>query len=204
MDLDHDGTLDILSGSWPGEIYWFRGLGQGKFRKGRPATLSFSISEVELAPLTARDLGEDYASSNYFMSLPGAHNKEFLKRFAERFGAQRLVSDPMETTYASIHLWAQAVRAAGSDDVSAIRQAILGQRFDAPQGLMDIDPKTQHTKQYARMGRLTANGRFKIIYASPDPVPPEPYPPSRTRKEWDDFLKDLWHGWGGRWANPDQ
>jgi hypothetical protein len=34
VDLDHDGRLDILSGSWPGEIYWFRGLGEGKFVAG--------------------------------------------------------------------------------------------------------------------------------------------------------------------------
>jgi hypothetical protein len=34
VDLDHDGTLDILSGSWPGEIYWFRGLGKGVFAAG--------------------------------------------------------------------------------------------------------------------------------------------------------------------------
>jgi len=34
VDLDHDGKLDVLSGSWPGEIYWFRGLGKGKFAAG--------------------------------------------------------------------------------------------------------------------------------------------------------------------------
>ncbi len=34
MDLDRDGTIDVLSGSWPGEIYWFRGLGKGKFAAG--------------------------------------------------------------------------------------------------------------------------------------------------------------------------
>jgi FG-GAP-like repeat len=34
VDLDHDGTLDVLSGSWPGEVYWFRGLGKGKYAGG--------------------------------------------------------------------------------------------------------------------------------------------------------------------------
>lgn len=33
MDLDQDGLLDVLSGSWPGEIHWFRGTGKGKFAK---------------------------------------------------------------------------------------------------------------------------------------------------------------------------
>lgn len=31
MDFDGDGILDILSGSWPGELYFFRGEGKGKF-----------------------------------------------------------------------------------------------------------------------------------------------------------------------------
>jgi hypothetical protein len=31
VDLDGDGHNDILSGSWPGEIFWFRGKGQGDF-----------------------------------------------------------------------------------------------------------------------------------------------------------------------------
>lgn len=31
MDLDGDGISDILSGSWPGQLYFFKGLGKGKF-----------------------------------------------------------------------------------------------------------------------------------------------------------------------------
>jgi hypothetical protein len=31
VDLDGDGIPDILSGSWPGQLYFFRGLGKGKF-----------------------------------------------------------------------------------------------------------------------------------------------------------------------------
>ncbi|MGF1580331.1 MAG: FG-GAP-like repeat-containing protein [Gemmataceae bacterium] len=33
MDFDADGNQDIISGSWPGELYLFRGLGQGQFAK---------------------------------------------------------------------------------------------------------------------------------------------------------------------------
>jgi len=31
--LDGDGRLDVLSGSWPGELYWFRRLPDGTFEK---------------------------------------------------------------------------------------------------------------------------------------------------------------------------
>jgi hypothetical protein len=31
VDLDGDGRLDLVSGSWPGEIFFFRGKGKGEF-----------------------------------------------------------------------------------------------------------------------------------------------------------------------------
>jgi hypothetical protein len=31
VDLDGDGIPDILTGSWPGQLYFFKGLGKGKF-----------------------------------------------------------------------------------------------------------------------------------------------------------------------------
>lgn len=34
MDLDGDGQLDVLSGSWPGELYFFKGKGKGRFAAG--------------------------------------------------------------------------------------------------------------------------------------------------------------------------
>jgi hypothetical protein len=34
VDLDADGKPDILSGSWPGELYVFKGSGQGAFAAG--------------------------------------------------------------------------------------------------------------------------------------------------------------------------
>jgi hypothetical protein len=33
VDFDGDGTPDLLSGSWPGELYFFKGEGKGKFAR---------------------------------------------------------------------------------------------------------------------------------------------------------------------------
>ena len=35
MDLDGDGKKDLVSGSYPGDIYLLRGLGRGKFAEGK-------------------------------------------------------------------------------------------------------------------------------------------------------------------------
>lgn len=57
MDLDGDGIGDILSGSWPGELYFFKGKGKGEFaapakieRDGKPINLG-SASTVFAADL---------------------------------------------------------------------------------------------------------------------------------------------------------
>ena len=36
MDLDRDGRTDVISGSWPGDIYFFRRNEDGSFAPGRP------------------------------------------------------------------------------------------------------------------------------------------------------------------------
>jgi hypothetical protein len=35
VDFDGDGCADILSGSWPGQLYFFKGLGKGKYAAGQ-------------------------------------------------------------------------------------------------------------------------------------------------------------------------
>ena len=49
----------------------------------------------------------------------------------------------------------------------AVRQAVKGQTFDAPQGPVRIDPATQHMIQIARVGRVDGTGRFVEVYSSP-------------------------------------
>ncbi len=44
VDLDQDGNLDLLSGSWPGEVYLFRGAQDGGF--GKPEMLKDKNGEI--------------------------------------------------------------------------------------------------------------------------------------------------------------
>ena len=84
-----------------------------------------------------------------------------------------------------------AVNQAGSDDVRAIRAAAKHQAFDAPEGMVRIDPDTQHTSKIFRIGRITPEGRFEVVYSSEVPIAPIPYPNTRSKGDWDAFLMDL-------------
>ena len=46
---------------------------------------------------------------------------------------------------------------------------------------------------------VDARREFQIEFVSPRPMPAEPFPPSRTRDQWEAFLQGLYRGWGYRW-----
>ena len=63
-------------------------------------------------------------------------------------------------------------------------------------------PATMHTVQVSRVGVINDKGRFSEVYASPQPIVPEPFPASRDRRAWERLLDELHQQWGGRWHNP--
>jgi urea transport system substrate-binding protein len=102
----------------------------------------------------------------------------------------------------SVHLWAQAVREAETVDVRPVRNAIRHQSLAAPEGIIAIDPETQHTWRPVFIGRVRSDGQFDIVWSSRTAVRPVPFPISRSRPEWEAFVSDLQRSWGGQWGKP--
>ncbi|MGH7846722.1 MAG: urea ABC transporter substrate-binding protein [Candidatus Binatia bacterium] len=165
-------------------------------------TLSFSIAENELRGMNPKAMAGDYAAWNYFQSLDTPENREFVRRFQGKFGADRVTNDPMEAAYIAVHLWGQAVQDAREVATNAVRKAILDQSFNAPEGIVHLDPETQHLWKTVRIGKIRPDGQFDIVWTSESPIRPTPYPPYRSKAEWEKFLQDLYQGWGQSWANP--
>jgi urea transport system substrate-binding protein len=128
-------------------------------------------------------------------------NEEFVQRFHEKY-PQRRITDPMETAYLAVKLWARAVNESQSLDPKKIRRAMLNQRLKGPEGEVRIDSDTQYCFRTPRIGAIQADGQFKIVWTAQEPRRPEPYPTSRTAEGWRAFLHDLYVGWGNRWAAP--
>ena len=192
--------LNTINGD--SNIAFFRSLRAAGISPDAIPTISFSISEEELSNLSTKDIVGDYAAWSYFHTVDRPQNRAFVDRFQARYGKQRLVSDPMEAAYCGVHLWAKAVEEAGSDDVAAVRKTVKHQEYEAPGGKVQVDPKTQHTSKFFRVGQITAEGRFEIVFSSEGPIAAMPYPNTRSKADWDGLLLDLNLRWGGRWANP--
>jgi urea transport system substrate-binding protein len=165
-------------------------------------TVWFNIGENELSLFRLRDMKYDYSVGCYFESIPRPENKAFLDRFHQRFGAAERVNDPMQTAYFGVYLWAKAVEKAGGTGFAEVREALRNLTVDAPEGPIRLDGKTQHAWRTAMVGQIRGAkqpAEFRIVYSSPGPQRPEPFPPWRTKAEWKTFLHELYKKWGNHW-----
>jgi urea transport system substrate-binding protein len=195
-----DMILNTINGD--SNVTFFRDLRAAGVKAAATPTLSFSVGEQGLRSLNATDLAGDYAAWTYFQSVDTPENQEFVRRFHDKY-PQRSITDPMETAYVGVKLWAMAVTEAQSLDPKKIRKAMLTQHLKGPGGDVRIDSDTQHCYRTPRIAQIQADGQFKVIWTAPEPVRPEPYPNTRTAEAWRAFLHDLYAGWGNRWAAPE-
>lgn len=178
---------------------------RGRTQTGKIPVMSFSISEEEIG--SAGQNGKipldivvgNYAAWNYFQSIESEENKKFVEKFKEKYGAEQVISDPVEAGYFGVYLWAQAVKDAGSSDVHEVLKTIKNQSMQAPEGMVYIDADNNHTWKTVRIGKIKKDGQFQIVWSSNNPVRPIPYPATRNKIEWAKFLSELFKTWDGKW-----
>ncbi|HAN46357.1 MAG TPA: urea ABC transporter substrate-binding protein [Cyanobacteria bacterium UBA8156] len=197
--LRPDAVLNTINGDT--NVAFFRELRQRGIASWQIPTVSFSLGEVELPVVGLPQTVGDYAAWNYFQSLNRPTNREFVKRFQQRYGSDRVVSDPMEAAYLGVKIWAQAANRMGSIEPSLVGEALAGASIAAPQGPVYIDPENNHAWKTVRIGQIQPNGQFDVVWDAGRPTRPLPYPIFKSEKEWDDFLTGLYQSWGGNWAN---
>ncbi len=155
---------------------FFQQLHQAKISPQDIPVISVSIAEDELQHIGLEITSGHYAAWNYFQSIDTPSNNRFVSTFQQRYGNSRVTGDPIETAYIQVHLYALAASKAGTTNPEAIRETAANMIFGAPQGLIRIDPKNQHTWKVARVGRIQEDGQFSIVWSSQTPLKPEPFP----------------------------
>jgi urea transport system substrate-binding protein len=202
VDAISETEPDLILNTVGGELVttYSRALRASGVTPTRIPTMYFCVSEVELLSFSASDSVGDYGAWNYFQSIERAENKAFVDRFRSRYGSRRVVADPMEASYVGVHLWAQAVEAADDDGARAVRESLRNQSFDAPEGLVRIDPESQYAWKTMRLGKVVAGGQFEVMWSSERPLRPEPFASSRSPASWTELLSDLFRRWDGHWS----
>ncbi len=137
--------------------------------------MSVSIAEEEVKAIGVEFLKGHYAAWNYFMTVESPANKKFVDAFKKKYGNDRVTNDPMEAAYIAVYLWKAAVeKAKTADDLEKVRAAAYGVTFDAPGGMVTMNPN-HHISKIVRIGQIRQDGLFEIVQATPQPVVPIPW-----------------------------
>jgi len=189
----------INNNNGQGNIAFYKELRAQGITPEDVSVISFNMGEVELKEIQAENAVGDYAVWNYFQAVANETNQQFIQDYKERYGDNVAIGDTVEAGYFGVHIWAQAVEKAQTDNVIQVKDSMKGQKFRAPCGMVRIDRNNQHTWKSARIAQVRADGQFHIVWMSDAPIPPVPYPSYRTEAEWEHYLNELYKGWGNSW-----
>lgn len=145
---------------------------------------SLTTLESEVAQM-GFDVGAGHVSAApYFQSIDSEINRLSLSNFRRRFGTDVVPSAGWEAAYFQVHLFANAMRASGSDAIDLLMPHLLGSEYDAPQGRIRIDPSNHHTCLYPRIGIANSEGQFTLVRQATRAVHPDPYLVTHSLGDW--------------------
>ncbi|KIP20936.1 Aliphatic amidase expression-regulating protein [Anoxybacillus ayderensis] len=172
-DVKPDVVFNTLNGD--SNVAFFKQLKDAGITPKDLTVMSVSIAEEEIRGIGGDVLAGHLAVWNYFQSTDTPENKVFVEKYKKKYGKDRVTSDPIEAAYFAVHLWAEAVKKAGSFDVDKVKKAADGIEYKAPGGTVKIDGETQHTWKIVRIGEIQPDGQFKELWNSGEAVKPDPY-----------------------------
>jgi len=165
-------------------VPFYKELGNAGLKAKDVPVVAFSVGEEELRGIDTKPLVGHLAAWNYFMSVKNPENDAFKKQWAAWVkannlpgGDKRVTNDPMEATYVGIHMWAQAVKKAGTTDPDKVRAAMYGQTFKAPDGFTLTMGENHHLYKPVMIGEVKGDGQFAVVWKTPKPVRAQPWSP---------------------------
>ena len=172
------GVVSTINGD--ANIGFYKELAAAGISADDIPVVAFSVGEEELSGLDTSNLVGHLAAWNYFQSADVEANSECIAAFKDRMGDERVTNDPMEAHYIGFNMWVNAVEAAGTTDVDAVRDEMYGQTFPNLTGGMAEMLPNHHLSKPVLIGEIQADGQFDII-SQTNEVPGD---------AWTDFLPE--------------
>ena len=127
--------------------------------------IAFSVGEEELSGIDTAPLVGHLAAWNYFQSVYSEANEDFIESWHSFVGnEERVTNDPMEATYIGFKMWATAVQLAGTTDVDAVEQAIIGIEVPNLTGGKAVMNKNHHLSKPVLIGEIQDDGQFDVVW----------------------------------------
>ena len=154
-------------------VAFYRQLAAARLSSALYPVLAMSVAETELVSIGESARGH-LACWGYFQSMKSEANRKFIAAYRARFGAHRSTSDPIAAAHTQVHLWAEAVRKAGSFEPADVARAAPGCHLASPLGDLHIRPN-HHVTRSAMIGRVGGDGQIHVLWASANPFEPLPW-----------------------------
>ena len=174
-DGGNAAVVSTISGD--SNVPFFRELSRRGIRGSDLPVMTLSINEAELSALKRQSIEGHFAAWSYLSALENPENLAFVESWRRFTGnPEAFTNDPMEATWIGFKLWSAAVEAAGTTEVTAVRDALRGSEILAPSGFtVRVDPADQHLHKPAFIGCMTADGLLMPVWKSSGLMPPQPW-----------------------------
>jgi urea transport system substrate-binding protein len=173
VDAKPDAVFNTLNGD--SNVAFFKQLKSAGVTAEDTPVMSVSVAEEEVKGIGVDNIAGHLVAWNYYQTTELPENERFVKAFKERYGADRVTSDPMEAGYNAVYLWAEAAKKAGTTEVEAVKKAAAGITMQRPEGPVTIDGENQHLYKTARIGVIEQDGLIREVWNSGEPIKPDPY-----------------------------
>ena len=161
-------------------IPFYKELGNQGISAEDIPVVAFSVGEEELSGFDTTPLVGHLAAWNYFQSVESDENEAFIEAWKEYIGDdKRVTNDPMEATYIGFEMWAKAVEKAGTTEVDAVEQAMIGVAVPNLTGGTAVMNANHHLSKPVLIGEIQEDGQFEVVWETPDTV---------IGDAWSDFL----------------
>jgi len=171
-------------------IPFYKELGNQGISAEDIPVIAFSVGEEELSGFDTAPLVGHLAAWNYFQSVDSEANDAFIADWKAYIGDEkRVTNDPMEATYIGFEMWVKAVEKAGTTDVDAVEQAMIGVAVPNLTGGTAVMNANHHLSKPVLIGEIQDDGQFEVVWETPDTV---------IGDAWSDFLpssKNLISDW---------
>jgi urea transport system substrate-binding protein len=159
-------------------VPFYKELANAGIKASDIPVVAFSVGEEELSGIDTKNLVGHLAAWNYFESVKNPTNDAFIKEWHAFIKSdKRVTNDPMEATYIGFKMWAQAVAQAGTTEVSAVRQAMYGQKVQAPSGFMAVMNTNHHLSKPVMIGEIQPNGQFEVVWQTKQAIKADAWSP---------------------------
>lgn len=126
-----------------------------------PMASSVNVGQgYEHKRFTPPSLKDMYATVNYVEEIATPESKAFVERFHAMFPSEPYINQEAENSYAAVYLYKEMVeKAGGSTKIDDVRATLADGTlcYDAPEGKMCIDPKSQHTSHTIYLAHVAAD-----------------------------------------------